>query len=175
MSIKQLGDWDTPTLGVIGNSALHGMDWESSAVHLGSGCRKALRLKDQTKGHNPFTKLHLSVAGLSGEAVLATADIMLVADGANILRPETVESLFYLWKATGDEIYRERGWQIFSAFMMYSRTEQGAFAKIRVRTRASDFHPRKSAVDSHFALSKVTFDCHDLECSGCRLMKHTSM
>ena len=29
----------------------------------------------------------------------------------NILRPETVESFFYLWRATGDPQYREWGWK----------------------------------------------------------------
>lgn len=29
----------------------------------------------------------------------------------NILRPETVESFFYLWRVTGDPVYREWGWK----------------------------------------------------------------
>jgi Glycosyl hydrolase family 47 len=29
----------------------------------------------------------------------------------NILRPETVESFFYLWRVTGDPIYQEWGWR----------------------------------------------------------------
>lgn len=44
-------------------------------------------------------------------------------DAHNILRPETVESLFILWKVTGDPIYRERSWQIFRAFERWSRLE----------------------------------------------------
>ena len=34
-------------------------------------------------------------------------------DAHNLLRPETVESLFVLWRVTGDVKYREWGWQIF--------------------------------------------------------------
>ncbi|KAI3684098.1 hypothetical protein L2E82_49949 [Cichorium intybus] len=34
----------------------------------------------------------------------------------NILRPETVESMFYLWHLIGDKIYQEWGWNIFQAF-----------------------------------------------------------
>jgi hypothetical protein len=42
-------------------------------------------------------------------------------DARNILRPETVESLFLAYRATGDEIYREWGWKIFQAFQKYCR------------------------------------------------------
>eukprot|EP00889_Picochlorum_renovo_P003218 jgi/Picre1/30248/NNA_005614.t1 len=44
-------------------------------------------------------------------------------DAHNILRPETVESLFVLWKTTGDPMYRERAWQIFRAFERWTRVE----------------------------------------------------
>ena len=43
----------------------------------------------------------------------------------NILRPETVESLFYLWRLTGNKTYQEWGWNIFEAFEKNSRTESG--------------------------------------------------
>jgi len=42
-----------------------------------------------------------------------------------MLRPETVESLFYLWKTTGDERWRERGWEIFLAIEERCKTEFG--------------------------------------------------
>ncbi|KAJ1429223.1 Six-hairpin glycosidase-like superfamily [Sesbania bispinosa] len=43
----------------------------------------------------------------------------------NILRPETVESLFYLWRLTGNKTYQEWGWNIFQAFEKNSRIESG--------------------------------------------------
>lgn len=46
-------------------------------------------------------------------------------DSHNLQRPETVESLFYMWRITGDEIYREWGWEIFSSFVKYTSTEDG--------------------------------------------------
>lgn len=42
-------------------------------------------------------------------------------DTHNILRPETVESLFYLWRVTKDPVYREWGWRIFQAFEAHSK------------------------------------------------------
>ncbi|OMO65520.1 Glycoside hydrolase, family 47 [Corchorus olitorius] len=50
---------------------------------------------------------------------------MSVGTSWNILRPETVESLFYLWRITGNKTYQEWGWNIFQAFEKNSRIESG--------------------------------------------------
>ncbi|KAF2033756.1 hypothetical protein EK21DRAFT_85922 [Setomelanomma holmii] len=47
------------------------------------------------------------------------------ADAHNLQRPETVESLFYMWRITGDEIYREWGWEMFEAFVKHTIVENG--------------------------------------------------
>jgi mannosyl-oligosaccharide alpha-1,2-mannosidase len=47
------------------------------------------------------------------------------ADSHNLQRPETVESLFYMWRITGDELYREWGWEMFSSFVNYTVIEGG--------------------------------------------------
>ncbi len=46
-------------------------------------------------------------------------------DHHNLQRPETVESLFYMWRITGDPIYREWGWEMFKSFMKYTAVEEG--------------------------------------------------
>lgn len=38
------------------------------------------------------------------------------ADRHNLLRPETVESLFYLYRLTGDRKYQDWGWEILHSF-----------------------------------------------------------
>lgn len=43
----------------------------------------------------------------------------------NIHRPETVESLFYIYRATGDQKYRDYAWKIFEAFEKYTRLDEG--------------------------------------------------
>ena len=43
----------------------------------------------------------------------------------NIHRPETVESLYYMYQATKDEKYRDWAWQIFEAFETYTRLDEG--------------------------------------------------
>jgi mannosyl-oligosaccharide alpha-1,2-mannosidase len=42
-------------------------------------------------------------------------------DKHNLQRPETVETLYYLYKITGDLKYREWGWEIFQNFIKYSK------------------------------------------------------
>ncbi|KAI6024438.1 glycoside hydrolase family 47 protein [Pisolithus marmoratus] len=46
------------------------------------------------------------------------------------LSPETVESLYLMWRTTGDDRWRERGWEIFQAIEKYTRTAYG-FTSVR--------------------------------------------
>lgn len=46
-------------------------------------------------------------------------------DSHNLQRPETVESLFYMWRITGDVRYRDWGWEMFKSFMNYTAVEEG--------------------------------------------------
>ena len=47
-------------------------------------------------------------------------------DSHNLQRPETVETLFYMWRITGDEKYRDWGWEMFKSFVKYSAADDGA-------------------------------------------------
>lgn len=47
------------------------------------------------------------------------------SDQHNLQRPETVESLFYMWRITGETKYREWGWEMFRSFMNYTAVEDG--------------------------------------------------
>ncbi|KAK3356178.1 mannosyl-oligosaccharide 1,2-alpha-mannosidase [Neurospora tetraspora] len=46
-------------------------------------------------------------------------------DAHNLQRPETVESLFYMYRITGDVKYREWGWEMFKSFVNYTAVEDG--------------------------------------------------
>ncbi|KID86728.1 1,2-a-D-mannosidase [Metarhizium guizhouense ARSEF 977] len=50
--------------------------------------------------------------------------------GAYILRPETIESLYYAYRVTGDNKYRDMVWEAFTAVRDLCRTKYG-FAGIR--------------------------------------------
>ncbi|KAF8101042.1 hypothetical protein N665_0211s0031 [Sinapis alba] len=76
---------------------------------------------------------------LAGENYYFSAgEDMSVGTSWNILRPETVESLFYLWRLTGNKTYQEWGWNIFQAFEKNSRIESGYVGLKDVNTGAKD-------------------------------------
>ncbi|KAK9086026.1 hypothetical protein Sjap_026437 [Stephania japonica] len=56
--------------------------------------------------------------------------IIKQADRHNLLRPETVESLFVLYRITEDKKYRDWGWQIFMAFEKYTRVDSGGYSSL---------------------------------------------
>ncbi|OTF73785.1 endoplasmic reticulum mannosyl-oligosaccharide [Euroglyphus maynei] len=51
-------------------------------------------------------------------------------DTHNLLRPEFVESLFFLYHITGNQIYRDWGVQVFNAFQQYTRINTGGYTTI---------------------------------------------
>ncbi|KAJ3159444.1 mannosyl-oligosaccharide alpha-1,2-mannosidase [Geranomyces michiganensis] len=56
-------------------------------------------------------------------------------DAHNLLRPETIESFFVLFRVTGDPIWRERGWEMFQAFEKWCKVEGGGYTSLNnVRT-----------------------------------------
>ncbi|KAD7117845.1 hypothetical protein R6Q59_005132 [Mikania micrantha] len=52
------------------------------------------------------------------------------ADRHNLLRPETVESLFILYRITENPKYREWGWSIFEAFEKYTKVDSGGYTSL---------------------------------------------
>lgn len=64
----------------------------------------------------------------------------VVVDGAWPLRPEIVESTWYLYRATGDRAWREMGRKLFDDFVRHARTDAGfaAIADVRTMAQADD-------------------------------------
>ncbi|XAR72463.1 Mannosyl-oligosaccharide 1,2-alpha-mannosidase [Bertholletia excelsa] len=56
--------------------------------------------------------------------------IIKYADRHNLLRPETVESLFMLYRITEDPKYREWGWEIFKAFESHTKVDSGGYTSL---------------------------------------------
>lgn len=54
-----------------------------------------------------------------------------VTNSDNILRPEVAESLFILFRTTGDIKYREMGWNIFQGFKKNSRISTGGYSGLK--------------------------------------------
>lgn len=55
---------------------------------------------------------------------------LFFGDERYLLRPETLESLFILYRITGDQKYQEYGWEIFEAIDKWCKTGSG-YASIR--------------------------------------------
>lgn len=59
-------------------------------------------------------------------------DLILHSQDAHyLLRPETVESLFYLYRMTGERRYQDEGWQIFQSLVKYCKTPCGGYSGIK--------------------------------------------
>ena len=69
--------------------------------------------------------------GLAPEFVRFGNSGMEIGAPHNLLRPETIESLFYMWRFTKDPKYREWGWKIFVAFEKYTKVPSGGYSGIK--------------------------------------------
>ena len=59
-------------------------------------------------------------AGLAPEKVT-----FLEEGGTRVDAAEAVESLYYMWRLTGEQRYREWGWSIFQAFQEHAKGDVG--------------------------------------------------
>lgn len=57
------------------------------------------------------------------------------------LRPEAIESVFYMWRVTGEEVWRDTAWEMFVAIRKLTATESGANSAVTDVTR--DGSPQK--------------------------------
>jgi hypothetical protein len=87
--------------------------------------------------HTCYEMYRRMPTGLAPEIVFfntaggATEDLIVKdADAHNLLRPETVESLFIMWRLTKDPKYREWGWEIYQAFEKHCRIDSGGYSSL---------------------------------------------
>ncbi|XP_026167573.1 mannosidase, alpha, class 1B, member 1b isoform X2 [Mastacembelus armatus] len=80
----------------------------------------------------------------------STRDIdVKLADRHNLLRPETVESLFYLYRFTKDHKYRNWGWEILQNFNKYTKVSSGGYTSIN-NVRDPDYPSPRDKMESFF-------------------------
>jgi mannosyl-oligosaccharide alpha-1,2-mannosidase len=65
-----------------------------------------------------------------------------VGDPKYALRPEAIESVFVMWRMTGDEHWRDIGWSMFQHIIHHTRTPFGhsAVASVLYQSEADMFH-----------------------------------
>ncbi|KAK2954725.1 putative Mannosyl-oligosaccharide 1,2-alpha-mannosidase MNS1 [Blattamonas nauphoetae] len=89
-------------------------DWLDTFFQLG---------KDLT--HTCYQMYHGSPSGLSGVEV----NMNVLPTGSKPIReydlcPEAVESIFYMWRLTGDPIWQEYNWEIFQSIKRHARLDE---------------------------------------------------
>ncbi|KAF7798520.1 hypothetical protein EIP86_009741 [Pleurotus ostreatoroseus] len=57
------------------------------------------------------------------------------SDARYLLRPETLESIYIMWRTTGDAKWRDRGWAIFEAIDEHTRTENAYASVLNVNVK----------------------------------------
>jgi endoplasmic reticulum Man9GlcNAc2 1,2-alpha-mannosidase len=81
--------------------------------------------------------------------------VVNAGDEHSLLRPETVESLFVLYRVTGNSTYQEWAWQIFRALEMHARLPSGGYASLDSVLRIPA--PRRDSMESFFIAETLKY------------------
>ncbi|KAL6794644.1 glycoside hydrolase family 47 protein [Trichoderma sp. SZMC 28013] len=73
-------------------------------------------LPEKPETHEEFVKKHIADYGLA-------PGVLHITSRQYILRPEAIESVWYMYRITGDPIWMEKGWKMFEATISATRTE----------------------------------------------------
>eukprot|EP00029_Vermamoeba_vermiformis_P005380 TRINITY_DN1853_c0_g1_i1.p1 TRINITY_DN1853_c0_g1~~TRINITY_DN1853_c0_g1_i1.p1 ORF type:complete len:617 (+),score=182.80 TRINITY_DN1853_c0_g1_i1:23-1873(+) len=135
------------TGGMFALGALHSDNPEIKKKHLEAGAGIAKFCYEMYRG---------MASGLSPEYVNVDVDSEALnppmGDArAYIMRPETVETLFYMWRFTGEQKYRDWGWEIFEAIEKHCKASEG-YTGLRDVTIA---HPIKDDMQQSFFLAET--------------------
>ncbi|XP_070706993.1 endoplasmic reticulum mannosyl-oligosaccharide 1,2-alpha-mannosidase [Pempheris klunzingeri] len=109
------------TLALGAHNGLPG-DHMDLAVELMETCHQMY--KQMETGLSPEI-VHFSLQANDGRDV-----VVKPADRHNLLRPETVESLFYMYRFTKDSKYRDWAWEILQSFNKYTKVSGGGYTSI---------------------------------------------
>ena len=77
---------------------------------------------------------------------------MSVRDSYYILRPETLESMYILWRVTQKQKYRDWAWEIFEAIETHCRVEEGGYAGVH---NVGEEKPKKINKQESFFLAET--------------------
>ncbi|KAJ9062864.1 hypothetical protein DSO57_1005987 [Entomophthora muscae] len=83
----------------------------------------------------------------------------ILNDARYLLRPETLESIFYMYRLTGNSIYQDWAWEIFQAIESSCRVE-GGFAEyqdVRKKTHFTSQRPLRDSMESFFLAETLKY------------------
>ncbi|KAJ1741714.1 mannosyl-oligosaccharide alpha-1,2-mannosidase [Coemansia sp. RSA 990] len=102
---------------------------------------------------NTKQQVHFEAAD---QLVPPNGDILVPpSDRHYLLRPETVESFYLLWKITGETKWREYGWQIFQAIEKWAKLEDGGYSSLNDVTQIPP--TRRDGIESFFVAETLKY------------------
>jgi hypothetical protein len=95
--------------------------------------------------------------GLAPEFVRFNGGGMTVGAAHNLLRPEAIEALFYMWRFTKDPKYREWGWRMFLAFEKHCKVKTGGYVGLRNVNIASPGAARDDKMETFWLAESLKY------------------
>ncbi|UJR10262.1 hypothetical protein I4U23_014471 [Adineta vaga] len=95
--------------------------------------------------------VYFNLVSKSNEPTISVRD----NDVHNLLRPELIESLYYMYHITGDKIYQDWGWNIFQSFEKYTRQNDG-YSSINDVRHKENVRPRDK-MESYFLAETLKY------------------
>lgn len=86
-----------------------------------------------------------------------------ISDRRYILRPEAIESVFLLYRITGDPILQEKSWQIFTNISEYTETE---FTNAALRDVTDPSAPEDDSMESFWTAETLKYFFFNLQRAG---------
>ncbi|KAI0382697.1 glycoside hydrolase family 47 protein [Hypomontagnella monticulosa] len=78
-------------------------------------------------------------------------------DPRYILRPEAIESVFIMYRVTGNRVWQDLGWRMFTAIANGTETEHGTHAAVRDVTRAAKALPQEDYMESFWLAETLKY------------------
>jgi hypothetical protein len=123
-----------------------GMPRDSSqldvAHQLAAGCRAMYAANPLAMGPE--------IAYFDGSAANAYGVSIHPGDAHSLLRPEYIESLFYLWRLTGNDTYRDWAWDAAMAIQRHARVPTGGYASVDSVLAAEGVAVQRDHMESFF-------------------------
>eukprot|EP01060_Flectonema_neradi_P026130 TRINITY_DN34995_c0_g1_i1.p1 TRINITY_DN34995_c0_g1~~TRINITY_DN34995_c0_g1_i1.p1 ORF type:complete len:216 (+),score=22.01 TRINITY_DN34995_c0_g1_i1:3-650(+) len=129
-------------------------DDDQSDPTLGWGGRPGGLMKLAAEVLRTCVGMYDTPSGISPEDVTLDHGTLIPGKREGLLRPETVESLFYMYRHTLDDVYRDQSLAIFNSIVACCRIPEGGFTSL-----ASVLIPssKRNEMDSFFTAETLKY------------------
>ncbi|KAI5196367.1 seven-hairpin glycosidase [Aureobasidium subglaciale] len=120
---------------------------------LGSSCQW-----DEAKWHSSVLEKAGEDSGADASAIIQRERLppgfASISDRRYILRPEAIESVFLLYRITGDPLLQEKAWNMFTNISKYTETE---FANAALRDVTDPSAPKDDSMESFWTAETLKY------------------